>query len=176
MADDLTLASGNATGFPAGETFATDNILNRHFQEVKVALGAHGTDDGDLEGTKNVILLTSSARTATADSADQSAISHRGAIFLLNVTVSGGMSDTLSLAVQAKDPISGSYVDLYDFGVVITGTATGLIAAILYPDVSAADIDSGFAKVGNLPRDWRAEVTPSDATSWTYSLAASLLI
>ncbi len=176
MANDLTLSTGNAVGPPAGTVLKTEEISSKHYDVVKVALGPAGATVGDLEGTSDMAaLLTSAARTAATNSADQNEPNAKGVMLFLDVTVSGGASDTLSLKLQAKDPVGGSYADIADFGVMITGVATGLKLALLYPAADDTDFAGVKALKGNLPYTWRAVVTPSDATSWTYSLGASAL-
>ena len=170
MADDLTLATGNATGLPVDTriwtNFRDHNGTNAEVQGVEVV----GTDD--------VTLLASAAHAtgSAVNSADQTNYIHKGALFFLNVTVEAGSGKTLSLKIQGKDPISGNYIDIYSFGVLVTH-ATGTFGALVHPGIIAADIGSGIiaAKVGILPKVWRAAVTASDATSWTYSLSASML-
>jgi hypothetical protein len=171
---DITLSTGNAVGPPAGTVLRAETISAKQYQVVKVALGAADAFNADLEGTNDLTaLLASAARTAAGTSADQTSASHKGVLLFLNVTVEAGVAKTLSLAIQGKDPISGNYVTLYDFGVVDTH-ATGTFACILYPGLLDADLaTAAFGKSGNLPHVWRAVVTPSDSTSWTYSLGAS---
>ena len=125
-------------------------------------------------------LLASAARTATATSSDQTATG-RGVMLVLNVTAEAA-SETLSLKIQGKDPISGNYFDITSFGTMYTSTGeapTRTKAAVLYPGVLAADhvgvaagTDGTIAKSGVLPATWRAVVTHSSTGSWTYSLAA----
>ena len=173
MADDITLSSGNASGAPTGTIIATDTVATRAIQEVGIILGPHGTNAGRLEGnTELSALLASASRAATAESAAQSSPSHKGLLLFLDVTVSGGASDTLSLKLQAKDPISLNWADIYDFGVMITGVATGTKLAYLYPAADDTDFAGVKALKGSIPKTWRAVVTPNDATAWTYSLGA----
>lgn len=125
-------------------------------------------------------LLASTTRTATANSSDQTAVG-RGVMLVLNVTVEAA-SETLSLKIQGKDPISGNYFDITSFGTMYTSTGeapTRTKAAVLYPGILAADhvgvaagTDGTIAKSGVLPDTWRAVVTHSSSGSWTYSLAA----
>ena len=175
MASDLTLSTGNAVGPPAGTVIKTEEISSKHYDVVKVAIGPIGATVGDLEGSSDMAaVLTSAARTAATNSADQNEPNAKGVLLFLNVTVAGGAADTLSLKLQALDPVSGSYGDIADFGVMITGT-TGLVMAMLYPAADDTDFAGVKALKGNLPYTWRAVVTPNDATSWTYSLGASAL-
>jgi hypothetical protein len=173
---DITLSTGNAVGPPAGTVLRSETISSKEYPLGKIALGPPDEFNGDLDGTNDLAaLLTSAARTVAASTAAQSAVSHKGVCLFLDVTGNAGATKTLSITIEGKDPISGNYVTLYDFGVVVTN-ATGTFACILYPGLLDADLaTAAFGKSGNLPHAWRATVTPSDATSWTYSLGASVL-
>jgi hypothetical protein len=179
MADGATFQSGNSTGLAANTVIATEDYslggtVMKH-QRVKVALGPVDSGDYDLTGNEDVTLLASAARTASVNSAQQTTPSAKGVLFTLDVT-SSTSAKTLSLKIQAKDPVSGNWVDIYDFGVICTSGGSAVTkAALLYPDADDTDFAGAKALKGNLPRNWRAVVTPNDATSWTYSLGASLL-
>lgn len=125
-------------------------------------------------------LLASAARTATTNTSDLTATG-RGVMLVLNVTAEAA-SETLALKIQGKDPVSGNWFDVTNFGTMYTSTGeapTRTKAAVLYPGVIAADhvgvaagTDGTIAKSGVLPATWRAVVTHSSTGSWTYSLAA----
>jgi hypothetical protein len=126
----------------------------------------------------DLTLLASQARaTAAAQaSADQiNLVGTRGAMIFLNVTGAAGALKTLTLDVQVKDPISGNYIVIANTGAIgTTVTAAGLYLLMVYP--GASNLLAGlFAGNAALPKTWRARVTANDATSWTYSLGASLL-
>jgi hypothetical protein len=124
------------------------------------------------EGT----VLASLARTATQNSPDQANYNARGVQLILNVTAQPGGAETLGVKIQAKDPVSGGYVDIVDSGVLFTA-ATGAKALTLYPGVLSTDLAAGYVgKSGALPRIWRAVVTHSASGSWTYSLGFSLIL
>lgn len=121
-------------------------------------------------------VLASAARTATTNSADQTNYNGRGVTVFLNVTANPGGAETLSLKIQAKDPVSSAYIDVADAGVLFTA-ANGLKALTLYPGTLAADLVSGdVGKSGVLPRTWRAVVTHSSTGSWTYSVGSSVIL
>lgn len=176
MSDDLTLSTGNATGFPASTVFATKNRSSRQFPWQGVALGDADTLNGVLDGNADVTLLASAARTAAGVSSVEATPSHRGVLFFLDVTGNAGAAKTLSLKVEVKDPVSGNWKTWADFGVLVTN-ATGTFLAMLYNDLTSGDLNASVIAYKRipLPRTWRATVTPSDSTSWTYSLGACLL-
>lgn len=171
MADDVTLSSGNTSGAPSGTIIATDTISSRAIQEVGIVLGPHGTNAGRLEGnTELAAILASAARTAQATSAAQSSPSHKGVMLFVDVTASTN-TKTLGMKLQAKDPISANWVDIFDFGTVVTSTgAATTVACYLYPAADDTDWAGVKALKGSIPLTWRAIVTPNDATSWTYSV------
>ena len=125
-------------------------------------------------------LLASAVRTASTNTSDQTATG-RGVMLVLNVTAEAA-SETLALKIQGKDPVSGNYFDITNFGTMYTSTGeapTRTKAAVLYPGILAADhvgvaagTDGTIAKSGVLPATWRAVVTHSSTGAWTYSLAA----
>lgn len=125
-------------------------------------------------------LLASAARTASTNTSDLTATG-RGVMLVLNVTAEAA-SETLALKIQGKDPVSGNWFDITNFGTMYTSTGeapTRTKAAVLYPGILAADhvgvaagTDGTIAKSGVLPATWRAVVTHSSTGSWTYSLAA----
>ncbi len=135
-------------------------------------------------GNEPATLLASAARTATTSSADQTNYNGKGVLLVVNVTAEAGTT-TLTLTVQGKDSISGNYYDLIT-GIVVynaaTDTPTVTRAIAIYPGVLTADaIGAGNANLISqksvvLPRTWRVTVTPSDASSQTYSVSGVTLL
>lgn len=131
-----------------------------------------------------VTLLSSAARTAATSSADQTNYNQRGIIVVINVTAEAGTT-TLTLTIQGKDSISSNYFDLIT-GIIVYNAATDAPtvtrAVLIYPGVLTADaIGAGnanliSAKALVIPRVWRATVTPSDASSQTYSLSSVTIV
>lgn len=58
---------------------------------------------------EEITVLSSAARTATTNSADLTNFNAKGVALFLDVTSAPGASETLTVAVQMKDPVSGSY-------------------------------------------------------------------
>lgn len=129
-------------------------------------------------------LLASAARTATTSSADQTNFNGRGVMVIVNVTAEAGTT-TLTLTIEGKDSISSNYFSLIT-GVIVynaaTDTPTVTRAVMVYPGVLTADaIGAGNAnliaqKSVALPRTWRATITPSDASSQTYSVSGVTIL
>lgn len=180
-----SIYSGNGTSVMAVGTpaDAMAPALNAAF-----AIGFPTTNNGStwdkLRGNEQTTLLSSSARTATTSSADQTNYNGRGVLIVVNVTAESGTT-TLTLTVEGKDSISSNYYSLIT-GVVVynagTDTPTTTRGVLIYPGVLNADaIGAGAtnliaAKSLALPRTWRATITPSDASSQTYSVSGVTIV
>ncbi len=149
-----------------------------------VLYNATATTFDRQRGNDPVALLASAARVAVASSADQTNYNGRGVMIVVNVTAEAGTT-TLTLTIEGKDSTSSNYYTL-NTGVVVYNAATDAPtvtrAVLLYPGVLTADaIGAGAANLISakslaLPRVWRATVTPSDASSQTYSVSAVTLL
>jgi len=122
-----------------------------------------------LRGTHNETVLSSAARTSTTTSSDFTNFNSTRLTVYLNVTVAPGV-ETLNLALQGKDPISGSYGSLAATG---TQDATGLFEIGLGPGVTDARGELTNKNDVPLPRKWRIVVTHSASGSFTYSVAVT---
>lgn len=117
--------------------------------------------------------LASAARTATTSAPEQTNWNARGALLVLDVTVASG---TGGLQVQ----IMGSSPSLGGFQIMSTAptavTATGVYMYLYYP--STATVQAVIKQVTNMivPRQWSAQVTAGDASSYTYSLDFVLIL
>lgn len=118
----------------------------------------------NLEGTA----LASAARTATTQSSDITNHNARGVALWLDLTVVPGVQ-TVTLSVEAKDPVSGKYSTIFT-GAAEVATATRFYE--VYPGVAeTANVDAAVA----LPRTFRVSVTHSGAGSFTYSVGYCLI-
>lgn len=126
-----------------------------------------------LRGVASITYLSSAARTATANGADRTNYSLRGLVAIMNVTASSGTGG-LSLKIQGKDPISGTYYDLNAAPAAVI--ANGIYVYEIYPGVGAPTGNVTQRTSGLLPKTYRVAVQHGDATSYTYSLSLSLLI
>jgi hypothetical protein len=105
MADDVTLPG-------AGAPIATDEIGGRHFQRVKLVLGADGVNDGDVD-EDNPVPISAAALPLPADAATaalQSEISGKLPATLGQQTVANSISMTpaTAAAFRAGAPLVGS--------------------------------------------------------------------
>lgn len=133
----------------------------------------NGTTWDRFHGTMELTVLASASRTVQTASADFTNYSARGIKLYLNVSaITGGPGTGIILRLQGKDPVSGSYSSLAAAPTAVA--ATGLLVYSFYPSVFTA----GFAAHNNqaLERTWRVLMTVSDATPYTYSVGACLLV
>ena len=113
-------------------------------------------------------LLASAARTATTSSADQTNYNGQAVAVTFNITAVPGV-ETLTLKIEAKDPVSGAYTTLLT-GAAQSGTGTTRLRVgtniTASANVAAADV---------LGRTWRVTVTHSAAGSFTYSVGYDVM-
>lgn len=110
-------------------------------------------------------LLVSAARTADAASADQDQSNFGGGHIIVNVTAA--VTSTLTVTIQGKDPISGSYYTILA-GTALTGTGMQILK--VFPGIAGV---AGGSVSDTLPDSWRVNAVKGDASSWTYSIAYS---
>lgn len=117
----------------------------------------------------SVQLLSSTARTASEASPDQSNSHWRGVDIIINVTAVSS-TPSITVTIQGKDKnVSNAY---YDILVSAAITAVGTYIMHLYPGlVPATNVGNGV-----LPPDWRIQYTAADADSVTASVGANLLL
>lgn len=135
-----------------------------------------GVQDGSghvqpLSAIRNVTLAASAARTAAFQSADQVNYRHRGLLLFMNITAASGTGG-LKPSLLLKDQLSGVYFLLWQNGTFQTGT--GFFTWAFYPGASGGAISVG--SVGFLNSIWAVAVAVGDATSYTYSISADVLI
>lgn len=119
-------------------------------------------------------VLVSAARTATTLSADFVNNYGRGVMVFLNVTVAAVGTGGLQVVIQGKDPVSGNYYQLNSAPTAIVAVSQKLY--ILYPGSSNTGGSADQVCGGCLPRTWRIRVIHGDATSYTYSVGATILL
>jgi hypothetical protein len=121
----------------------------------------------NYETSVNGIAIPSGTYTASYSQADQSNTGYKGINIYLNV--SAYTDSTIILKLDGKDPVSGTYFNLFSGTAV---GATGFHRYTLYPTLAAS------ATVANdvLPATWRILVTVSGATSGaTWSVGYDLI-
>lgn len=118
------------------------------------------------------VLASASNAAGTRTSADQTNFNARGVLLVLDITALGA-AETLTLIVDAKDPVSGIYIGLTAF--VDVGVDT---AYTLYPGaVETAAVVALQVQGVALPRTWRVRVTTAPAVNAsTFSVGASYIL
>lgn len=170
-ANGISTVASNADGQTTTSTTSRLEIMSRNS-------GFNETGYDRWRNNTEATILASAVRAVTTNGTDQTNYNGRGVMFLLSVTVEAA-AETLSLKVQVKDSISGSYGDYVDFGVVYNAAtmAPGVYVAVIYPGLLTADLISGaIGKSAPLPRVWRPVITHSASGNWTYSLSSELII
>lgn len=93
----------------------------------------------------------------------------RGVTLFLNITTADGTNETLDVKVQAKDPVSGEYIDILNESFA-QKTATGTSMITIFPGlVETANV----AVSGAMPRTWRVRATVGSTNSdgsFTFSM------
>lgn len=156
---------------------SSDNVSTATVLNVVPVLG-NGTTFDRARGNMEQTILASASRATTTSSSDQTNYSGRGVYLYLNVTVNPGGAETLTLNVQIKDPVSGTYLTVYSTGALTTfgGGATGMEVIMLYPGISEASaIANSAPQPIALPRTWRVNIVHSAGGSWTYSVGGHVI-
>lgn len=130
---------------------------------VKVVVDGAAVNSHDL-------LLSSSAHTATADSAEQTNTGSRGAQVIFDLTDVPLLPDGITPKVQGKDPASGKWYDLLSGGALDTVTTTVLT---VYPGVT---VTANKSASDVLPKIWRVTVGNTDGKSYTFSVGANVVV
>jgi len=189
--DVLTGASGG-TQYTEGDTDAsitgtailwedTSNTLRPPAAQTPLPTGLQAYDAGAAtylawrcatEGT----LLASATRNANTASSNQANVNHRGVIIVINCTSSTGT--VLSVNLQGKDPISGSYYRIHS-ATGATCSGVGLFAFAFYPGWSAAGSSAASTVYTSyavtLPKTWRVTIGHGDGVNVTYSVSYCLI-
>lgn len=118
----------------------------------------------DVNFNANQVPAALAVRAATNSTPDQVNNGWRGVVVVVNVTAAPG-GDTITVAVQGKDPASSLYYTLLTGAVE---TTTGLKVYKVYPGITAA---ANAAVSDIIPQIWRVTVTHSAATNFTYSIS-----
>lgn len=118
-------------------------------------------------------IFASASRTASANSDDFGHIGFKGVRLFLDVSAVTGTSPTLDVKIQAKDKLSGNYVDLT--GAAFTQkTAAGTDYLTIYPGIA----ETANETISDLvPNTWRAVATIGGISpDFTFSLSAEYLV
>ena len=131
-------------------------------------IGAVQVDAGD----SRVTVFPSAPQSASLNSADLENYAWRGVRLTLDITAVTGTTPSMTIKLQAKDPLSGKYVNIPG-AAFAAKTATGTSQLTIYPGIAAA---ANVSVNDALPRDWRAVATITGTTPvFTFSLGAAYL-
>jgi hypothetical protein len=128
----------------------------------------NGTTWDRKRGNTEVTLLASGARTTTQTGADQTNYNAKGIVVVLDMTTVG--TGSVTLEIQAKDPVSGKYYAVLT-GAAVTTNSTNVYK--VHPGLTAA---ANAVANDMLPRTYRVVVTANNANSATYSVGAMLIV
>ena len=149
----------------SGRTFGEVASFNQLF---------NGTSWDRHRNNAEATVLASAARVATTNSADFTNYDARGVMLHLNITANPGAAETLTVQLQMKDPVSGTYRNVTAFPATATSNTDYIYT--VYPGATETAAVAQFEVQGvPVPRTWRIAVTHSAAGSWTYSVGASYI-
>ena len=136
-----------------------------------VAQLLYGGSPVALTGNTDLTLLTLAERTATVNTADQTAYYARGVYVYLVVTAITA-TPSIVLKIQLEIP-NGDYITLLEAAAV---TGTGTTVYLLHADAGAAAGD--ITKVVNypIPLTWRVRVEHGDADAIEYEVYATVVV
>jgi len=122
------------------------------------------------------VILASRSRSATTNSEDQ--VNHycRGVRLFLDVTANPGNDETLTLAIEMKDPASGKYRSITPYVPTVANTNDTYIYELYPGSLETVPTPNHEVQGGSLPRTWRVKVTHSGTGVWVYSLGACLIV
>lgn len=153
-----------ATNSPAALTNSTGTNRMLAIMSYRFNGTNYDREYNNTEGTA----IASAARTATNNSADIINYNGRALIAVLNVTVAGTGSVTLS--IQGKDPVSAAYYTILA-GAAVTTVSTNVYVVGL-GITETANVDVAFP----LPRTFRVLITHNNANSITYSVGYTICV
>lgn len=137
-----------------------------------LGVGQYGNNSSTFDAWRNNVestVLSSASRSATTNSTAQTNYNGRGVSLIINVTVAPAI-ETLTLAIQVQDSISGTWISIQT-GAAMTGTGTTRL--VVYPGIGSV-ANLAFSDI--LARTWRVAITHSASGSWTYSVSAVTIL
>lgn len=121
-----------------------------------------------------VNLLASAARTTNTSTSVQSNIAHTGVILILDVTVASGTGGLIP-QIRFHDPITAGTKIAWNIPMPVK--ATGTYIYMHYPGANYAQCGAAqYVVSAPLSQRWSVTVTVDDASSYTYSLSAYLMV
>lgn len=121
----------------------------------------------EMRSARDLRLIELGSYTVTQSSVDQRNENMRGLIVVLDVTVPG--TGSVTITIQGKDQISGKYYTILA-GSAVTTQSTNVYK--VYPGLTAA---ANSVASDIVPHQWRVLVTHNNANAITYTLGACLV-
>lgn len=122
------------------------------------------------------IALPSAVRAATTATADLVNYNWRGCLVFLDVTANPGGGETLTVEIQTRDPVSGTYKTITAFAASFVA-ANGHEVLTVYPGAAETAATAGHqVQALTLPRTFRVRVVHSAAGNWTYSVGLAVTL
>lgn len=178
LAVQPSLANGLSVYPQASASALADTNLGNIIPASQMVLYNESTYDR-ARGNTSVVLLASAARTAGAQSAVQTNYNARGILVLLDISAASGTGG-LTMSVIMPNPASGYGWTLAQTNGALTSVQR--YGIMLYPSAAApgASLVTGISNLAYasmiLPRSWIIGVAVGDASSYTYSVSAFLII
>lgn len=151
----------------------TDASSNQSVLLEVVSALYNGTGADMQRGNLDTItLLTSAAISANGNSSDQTNYNGKGVLLFINTGSFGSGESTMTVTIQGKDPVSGTYYTILQSASLSASTFTVLR---VYPGLTA----SANATANDvLPRTWRVSYS---ASAWgtggsTLGIAAAVMV
>jgi len=113
-------------------------------------------------------LITAVGVTTTQTSPDQTNHNGRGVVVVLDMTVVG--TGSVTITIQGKDTTSGKYYTILAGLAVVTNVTN---TYTVYPGIGAS---ANVAASNILPRVWRVVATAGNANPATYTVGACLMV
>jgi hypothetical protein len=112
-------------------------------------------------------LLSAVGATTSQNTADQVNVDHAGVKVYINVSNAG--TGSITVAIQGKDPGSGTYFTILASAAIV---ANGLTVLTVYPGITAV---TNVSASDCLSRQWRISVTANNANPVNYTIGATLI-
>lgn len=158
------LTNLGVTNINGDALFAAETVPGAH----TLGLIYNGATWDRVRGNQDLTLLASAARTVDTASADQTNFNGRGLKVVLDMTVVG--TGSVTLTIQGKDALSGKYYTL------LAGAAVTTNGTNVYTVFSGATAAVNAVANDILPRTWRVNVVANNANAATYSVGASVIL
>lgn len=163
--------NNNGMGMVHSVNGGTSSLVVDSQGNLLVSLGSTSPTVVNQPNT-SATLLASAARTSSTQSADQTNASCKSVVVFLNVTSAAGTGG-LTVRILGKDPASGNYFLLNAAPTVVN--SIGQYGFVLGPGCVSSGGSIWQTTATVLPLAWAVQVAHSDSSSYTYSLAASVV-